>query len=202
MRCEVAAVRAVLTTLCFLAMPLAAQPALSTSARASATGAFDALLEGMACRQHKSGRMDCEFRVGSSIRFIIAGVGQEDVIVSFVQADSGSEYVVSMVPLHGCVVVKPTRTADATRAAGIPAADSVVTFAFVSPKTGKVYRNWAACLSATRSEVVRAGLKDSSRSTQVQDSVMTAAAQRIVTKRDSATRADSAKRARAPRPPR
>jgi hypothetical protein len=79
----------------------------------------------------------------------VAGVGQEDVAVVLLQADSNSEFVASVVPLHGCVVVKPVRTAD-----------SAATFAFVSPKTGKVYRTWSACLSATRPDQSRA-LSDS-----------------------------------------
>ena len=78
------------------------------------------------------------------------GAGEEDAAIAFVQADSSANYVASVVPLHGCVVVKPARAADAARMAGIAVADSVLTFAFVSPRTGKVYRNWPSCLSATR----------------------------------------------------
>jgi hypothetical protein len=156
-RCDAAAVRVLFTAICFAAQPLAGQQ--STLGRA--TSAFDALLEGMTCRQHKSGRMDCEFRVGDAIRFVVAGVGQEDVSVAFVQADSAGRYVASIVPLHGCIVVKPTHTAEAARDAGIPVSDSVATFAFVSPKTGKVYRNWQTCLSATRPSVRTADTKES-----------------------------------------
>lgn len=88
--------------------------------------------------------MDCEYRVGHAVRFVVAGVGQDDVVISFVQVDSAGDYSASIVPLHGCVVVNPTRaTAQA---------DSVATFAYVSPRTGKVYHTWAACLSATKGD--------------------------------------------------
>ena len=148
MRCDVAAVRLVLLSWCCSALSLSAQqPAGAT--RSSA--AFDSLLAGMSCKQQKSGRMDCDFRAGGT-RFVIAGVGQQDVSVAFLQGDTASLYVVSVAPLHGCVVVKPTRAADATRAAGLQPGDSVSTFAFVSPRTGKVYRTWQTCLSATRSD--------------------------------------------------
>jgi hypothetical protein len=115
---------------------------MSAAAR-SAT--YDAVLDGMSCRQHTSGRMDCEFRVGRGLQFAVNGVGQEDVVITFVQADTAGDYTASVVPLHGCVVVKPIPSASQPATA-----DSVATFAFVSPKTGKVYRTWATCLTATR----------------------------------------------------
>lgn len=131
----------------------AAGAAASSASRPAANSAtYEAVLDGMACKQQKSGRMDCDYRVGRAVRFLIAGVGQEDVLVSFIQADSSAEYAASFVPLHGCVVVKPVRPADGRRALQVYAADSVATFAFVSPKTGRVYRTWAMCLTATRNE--------------------------------------------------
>ncbi|HEX7939533.1 MAG TPA: hypothetical protein VF483_11150 [Gemmatimonadaceae bacterium] len=147
MRC-VAAVRWLVVSLCGPVLSLAAQQPAG-AARPSA--AFNALLEGMACKQQPSGRMDCDFHVGGT-RFVIAGVGQEDVAISFVQADTADPYRVSIAPLHGCVVVKPTNSAQATRTAGLSEGDSVATFAFVSPRTGKVYRSWQSCLSATRGD--------------------------------------------------
>jgi hypothetical protein len=144
-----------------MVLTLASWPAGSQSAGSAVASAsrpvtnsatYEAVLEGMACKQHKSGRMDCDYRVGGAARFVIAGVGQEDVVVSFVQADSSAEYTASFVPLHGCVVVKPARPAEGTRASQAYTADSVATFAFVSPRTGRVYHTWATCLSATRPE--------------------------------------------------
>jgi hypothetical protein len=133
----------------FASSPVASQSvgiAASSQARVlTPVATYDAVLDGMACKQQKSGRMDCEYRVGRAVRFVVAGVGQDDVVVSFVQVDSAGDYSASIVPLHGCVVVKPTRaTAQA---------DSVATFAYVSPKTGKVYHTWATCLSATKGDI-------------------------------------------------
>jgi hypothetical protein len=180
---------------------IGAQQAVTASpASAPVSVAYDALLDGMSCRQQRSGRMDCEFRAGAAVRFVISGVGQEDVSIAFVEADAKGEFVASMVPLHGCVVVKPTRTADATKAAGIPASDSVLTFAFVSPRSGKVYRNWATCLNATRGEPARAEVARpdaiAARANQARvDSI------RRVHVADSTARADSVRRARAQKAP-
>ena len=117
--------------------------------------AFDALLDGMSCKQQKNGQIRCDYQVGSSLRFAIAGVGQEDVVVSFVHLDSLGDFFASVAPLHGCVVVKPKRPEEAARAAGLHPTDSVATFAYVSPRNGKVYRTWSACLSATKGEALR-----------------------------------------------
>ena len=96
---------------------------------------YDATIDGMSCRQQPSGRLDCEYRVGSSLRFVIAGVGQDDAAVTFFRVDSIGDYYAGYAALHGCVVIKPTRQAR----------DSVASFAFVSPRDGKVYRSWQNC---------------------------------------------------------
>ena len=79
--------------------------------------------------------MNCEYRVGKSLRFSIAGVGQRDVVINFLKVDADEEYVASVAPLHGCVVVRPT---DAK-------ADSTTNLAFVSPQDGRIYHNWNTC---------------------------------------------------------
>jgi hypothetical protein len=96
--------------------------------------------------------MDCEYKVGRSLRFVIAGVGQDDVAITFYRVDFDSDYYASVALLHGCVVVKPSNlvldtlvTRSARRAA-----DSVATFAFVSPRDGKTYRDWPSCHKATK----------------------------------------------------
>lgn len=94
----------------------------------------------MSCRQLSSGRLDCEYKVGSSLRFQISGVGQADAVVNFYHVDPAGEYVAGIAPLHGCVIVRPTNTRP----------DSTSAAAFVSPTDGKVYRNWNTCLKPMR----------------------------------------------------
>lgn len=101
---------------------------------------YEAVVAGMACKQISSGRLDCEYKVGRSLRFQITGVGQSDAVVNFHQVDPDGEYMAGIAPLHGCVVVRPTQQR----------ADSTGTAAFVSPHDGKVYRNWNTCLKPTR----------------------------------------------------
>jgi hypothetical protein len=192
-RCDVAAVRWLLICLSAASGFASAQESVSG---AKAPGAFNALIDGMSCRQQSGGRMDCDFRVGSTLRFVVAGVGQEDVVISFMQADSVAEYVASIAPLHGCVVVKPVRAADAARASGLQASDSAATYAFVSPRTGKVYRNWQGCLGATR--------RDGTRGDALSDSAMQAKldsmARRALARIDSMNRAKAATKEPAKKP--
>ena len=104
---------------------------------------YDAIIKGMACKQRLSGAMDCEYEVGKALRFVISGVGQPDAAVTFFKVDRDEDYYAGVTALHGCVVVKPAKTTGA---------DSVATFAFVSPRDGKVYRDWQNCHKATKTQ--------------------------------------------------
>ena len=94
----------------------------------------------MSCKQITSGRLDCDYKVGNSLRFSIAGIGQPDAVVNFLEVDPQGDYMAGIAPLHGCVIVRPTRAR----------ADSTPSSAFVSPTDGKVYRNWNTCLKPIR----------------------------------------------------
>lgn len=101
---------------------------------------YDAVLLGMSCKQQPSGRMDCEYKVGRSLRFLVSGVGQLDVVINFFKVDAEDDYLASVAPLHGCVVVRPAGASS----------DTTSNVAFVSSQDGKVYRNWNTCLRTTK----------------------------------------------------
>ena len=96
---------------------------------------YDAVVKGMSCKQQPNGRMDCTYQVGDALRFVIAGVGQVDVVTSVLRVDSAGAYIAGFAPLHGCVIVRPAESRS----------DSLGHTAFVSPQDGKVYRNWNTC---------------------------------------------------------
>jgi hypothetical protein len=120
----------------FLAAPVGAVSA--QTATLPPNKAYDAVIDGMSCRQHTSGRLDCEYAVGEAARFRIEGVGQESATVHFVKVDSTGGYTAGFAPLHGCVVVRP--------AGGREDAPS----AFVSLRDGRVYRSWQQCRPSSR----------------------------------------------------
>jgi hypothetical protein len=130
-------VKAVLVAALVLAIPFK----LTAQKADKPNPTYDAILKGMACKQKQSGAMDCEYAVGTSLRFVISGVGQPDAAVTFFKVDQDEDYYAGVTALHGCVVVKPAKATGA---------DSVAHFAFVSPRDGKIYRDWQSCHRATK----------------------------------------------------
>jgi hypothetical protein len=99
---------------------------------------YDAVVKGMRCAQQRSGQMDCEYHVGRTLRLEIAGVGQLEAAITFYKVDFDGDFYASVGVKHGCVIVKP---------ANLPP-EQLAQFAFISPKNGKVYRDWPACSTA------------------------------------------------------
>jgi hypothetical protein len=89
-------------------------------------------------------QLDCEFRVGKSLRFGIAGVGLADAGIAFTKSDIDGDYYAAFGLEHHCVIVWPG-SVTAKQSVG-RAFDA----AFVSPVDGKVYRDWRSCLAAKR----------------------------------------------------
>lgn len=95
---------------------------------------YESVVQGMSCKQKASGPMECEYKVGTSLRFIISGVGQQDVVITFHNVASDGDFLASVAPLHGCVLVQPRSD------------NSNTNLAFVSPADGKIHRTWNACI--------------------------------------------------------
>ena len=122
------------------AQSLQAVPATGAAGSPSASRTYDAVVQGMSCKQQTSGRMDCEYRVGKSLRFLISGVGQQDVVINFFKVDVDEDYFATVAPLHGCIAVRPAQAR----------LDTTSNLAFVSPQDGKIYRNWNTCLKTAK----------------------------------------------------
>ena len=127
---------AMLLTACVARAQSQTRPARPASDSGKAT-TYDAVVRGMSCKQKATGEMTCDYKVGTSLRFEIVGVGQADVSVHFYKVDEQGSFTASMAPLNGCVRVVPRSDSSSTAAPDL---------AFVSPSDGKVYRTWNACL--------------------------------------------------------
>lgn len=88
-------VRARLTLLC----TRAARPTTDLTA-------YDATLRGKRCADGYDQQADCEYRVGRSLHFEIAGVGLADASVTFHKVDWDKDYYPTFGTMHGCVIVK------------------------------------------------------------------------------------------------
>jgi len=113
-----------------LVVAILGQPALGRSST------YDLVVEGMKCHQNVMGSLECDYRVGPSLHFNIAGVGDKDASIAFFASSFDGDYYATVGVLHGCVIVKPGKTA---KRAGL------LDFAFVSPRSGKVYLDWESC---------------------------------------------------------
>jgi len=105
-----------------------------------------AVQEGATCSLADSdaSQMDCTYTVGKGLKFVIAGVGQDDSAISIDRAlGMDSDYYFTFGVLHGCVIVKSNIAAAARAGAHFD-------MAFVSPKTGKVYDKWQECRETNR----------------------------------------------------
>lgn len=99
--------------------------------------AFAETVRGAVCKQDIAGSRVCDYHVGRSLWFRIAGVGERDVGISFLRSDQTSDYYARFGPMHGCVIV-------AAGAKGSPQAVAAPP-AFVSPRDGRVFRTWKEC---------------------------------------------------------
>ena len=97
---------------------------------------YAALVKGMKCSQESQGHMNCDYRVGHSLHFEIRDVGEELCTINFLASSFEGDYWGSYGLPFGCVVVKPGMVFK-----GPGAFD----FAFVSPRSGKVYKDWQSC---------------------------------------------------------
>jgi hypothetical protein len=106
---------------------------------------YQAVVAGMNCKQSTStpDQMECEYRVGKDLHFVIAAVGEPSATFTIFEADWNGDYYVSYASLHGCVVVNKgfgKRNSDEPM---------LPEFTFVSLQTGKVYDTWPACANAS-----------------------------------------------------
>ena len=107
----------------------------------------------MSCKQSSldssESQLDCVYRVGRDLEFVIAGVGGSDAGITVTKTSGYSgDYYATFGVMHGCVIVKPgSATIRAEMTSGVHS-----DMAFVSPKTGKVYTSWPECKKASARE--------------------------------------------------
>jgi len=104
---------------------------------------YDTVLAGKICRDSTDppGWMECEYAVGNGLHFSINRVGQSDWGVAFYKSSADDDFYGSFSPLHECIGVYRGRK-------GLASMEALADEAFVSPKSGRVYRTWQECQAA------------------------------------------------------
>lgn len=105
---------------------------------------YTLVTNGMRCNQGGAGtsaetQMVCDYTVGDGLQFRIVAVGAPDAGIEFDKVLPNSPYRAAMSIKHGCVIVESASDSNAAR---------VPQFAFVSPRSGKVYHTWQDCAAA------------------------------------------------------
>lgn len=114
---------------------------------AATPSTLDMVLKGKSCRETNSQVIECEYKVGKNLYINIAGVGQPDAQISFLRTDHEGDFYASLGIAHGCVIVK-RGPKSLSKEENFSGPGSIVDFAFISPKNGKVYPTWEACVGA------------------------------------------------------
>lgn len=105
--------------------------------------AFQATTGGATCTQNTAGSRYCLYKVGKDLEFSITAVGEPNAGISFLRSSISGDFFARMGLLHRCVIVVAGE--QAPEAARTPEGGS----AFVSARTGLVYRTWQECERAT-----------------------------------------------------
>ena len=88
-------------------------------------------------------QIECEYTVGTGLRFSLVGIGLPDMGITFWKSSFEGDFYATYGMRHGCIIVKRGKKARSNTALSGPG--SISDYAFVSPKNGKVYRGWQEC---------------------------------------------------------
>lgn len=115
---------------------IAALALLLSSPGMAADETYENVIKGKSCKESGSQRLDCTYRVGRDLYIAIAGIGMPDTGINFYASSLEGDYYASVGVLHGCIIVTPGKLSESNEDGG---------YAFISPKNGKVYKDWRNC---------------------------------------------------------
>ena len=116
---------------------------LASASGANAQTLFDLAIQGTSCKAISDGSLFCKYQIGKDLELSITSVGEEDTGISFLRSDFDGDYFARFGVMHGCIIVARGMAAPKRGSAGDD-------FVFISPKTGRIYKTWRECGSATK----------------------------------------------------
>ncbi|MGH8672313.1 MAG: hypothetical protein ACREUA_09835 [Burkholderiales bacterium] len=146
---------------CALVLPLSmatlaqAQQSTIESATVGAGSTYETVLAGKICSDGPEQTITCQYKVGNDLHFKITEVGEPAAEVTFFKSLYEGDFYASFSFTHNCVEIKrglkavaqnPVTTgedAEETPITAQPVADE----AYVSLRSGKVYKDWRECRS-------------------------------------------------------
>lgn len=101
---------------------------------------YEMIKNGMKCGKPYSGGIDCTYSA-LDVEFTIVGIGQPYGWIQFNRSDSSGLLYAGYGMSHGCIVIEPGEKSHKDDLAKLVEAERV----WVSPKNGKIYRDWSLC---------------------------------------------------------
>ena len=102
-----------------------------TQASIAANSTYNAVVAGKECEEGHNQNISCSYKIDNSLLIEIAGIGSQDAGIAFLKSDYKGKYYGKYGMLHGCIIINST--------------ENYASFAFISPKNGKVYHTWQEC---------------------------------------------------------
>jgi len=94
---------------------------------------YNAVVSGKKCQETRDQDITCSYKVGKSLLIEISGIGSPTTGIAFLKSNYKGDYYAKYGLIHGCIIVNSS--------------SDVFSYAFISPKNGKVYRHWQDCKS-------------------------------------------------------
>ena len=97
-------------------------------------GTYEIAVKGKKCAEKQNQQIECEYKIGNDLHITISGIGQADTGITFVKSNFDGDYYATYGLLHLCIIVKPGMKIE-----------NFIDYAFISPRTGKVFKTWQSC---------------------------------------------------------
>lgn len=97
-------------------------------------GTYEVTVKGKKCFEKQNQQIECEYKIGKDLHVTISGIGQNDTGITFMKSNYDGDYYATYGLLHSCIIVKPGMKIE-----------KFMDYAFISPRTGKVFKTWQLC---------------------------------------------------------
>ena len=111
---------------------------------AGETSTYDTVLAGKRCAPEGTQEVRCTYRVGNDLHFTVDGIGGLWTDITFIKSSYEGDFYATFGLGLGCVVVKRGKSNWENPGCGGPG--SAFDYAFISSKTGEVFRDWQDCM--------------------------------------------------------
>ena len=110
-----------------------------SSSNVATVGTYETAIKSKKCKEGSSQLLSCEYKIGQSLHISINGIGAPDTGISFMKSDFHGDFYGTYGVGHGCIIISSGSNSGKGK--------TYYDYAFISPKNGKIYKNWRECKS-------------------------------------------------------